>query len=93
MCTNGYTKDEEGALVIVPEEAEIVMRIYRGYLDEASLLQIGHGLEEDGVKLGAGSTCWLSSTLKKIFTNEKYIGEERFIQWVFSTRRGLLIMA
>ena len=33
----GYTKDDEGNLVIVPEEAEIVMRIYREYLEGASL--------------------------------------------------------
>ena len=28
----GYTKDEDGRLVIVPEEAEIVKRIYREYM-------------------------------------------------------------
>ena len=28
----GYTKDEEGNLVIVPEEAEVVKRIFREYL-------------------------------------------------------------
>lgn len=32
----GYTKDEDGRLVIVPEEAEIVKRIYREYLEGAS---------------------------------------------------------
>ena len=35
-------------LVIEPEEAEIVKRIYREYLEGASLLQIGKGLESDG---------------------------------------------
>ena len=33
----GYTKDEDGRLVIVPEEAEIVKRIYLEYLEGASL--------------------------------------------------------
>ena len=35
VCTNrflGYDKDEEGNLVINPEEAEVVKRIYREYL-------------------------------------------------------------
>lgn len=32
----GYTKDENKNLVIVPEEAEIVKRIYREYLDGAN---------------------------------------------------------
>ena len=71
----GYTKDDEGNLVIVPEEAEIVMRIYREYLEGASLYQIGQGLEADGIKTAAGSSYWLQSTLKKILTNEKYIGD------------------
>ena len=71
----GYTKDDEGNLVIVPEEAEIVLRIYREYLEGASLFQIGQGLEADGIKTAAGSDYWLQSTLKKILTNEKYIGD------------------
>ena len=70
-----YTKDDEGNLVIVPEEAEIVLRIYREYLEGASLFQIGQGLEADGIKTAAGSDYWLQSTLKKILTNEKYIGD------------------
>ena len=71
----GYTKDDEGNLVIVPEEAEIVLRIYREYLEGASLFQIGQGLEVDGIKTAAGNNYWLQSTLKKILTNEKYIGD------------------
>ena len=71
----GYTKDDEGNLVIVPEEAEIVLRIYREYLEGASLFQIGQGLEADGIKTAAGSDYWLQSTLKKILTNEKYKGD------------------
>lgn len=36
----GYTKDEDGHLIIEPAEAEIVKRIYREYLQGASLKQI-----------------------------------------------------
>lgn len=50
----GYTKDTEGHLVIEPEEAEVVKRIYREYLEGASLLQIGKGLEAEGILTGAG---------------------------------------
>ena len=71
----GYTKDEEGNLVIEPSEAEVVKRIYREYLEGASLLQIGRGLEADGILTGAGKTKWRSETLKKILQNEKYIGD------------------
>ena len=66
----GYTKDEEGNLVIEPAEAEVVKRIYREYLEGASLLQIGRGLEADGILTGAGKTKWRSETLKKIQQNE-----------------------
>ncbi len=71
----GYTKDEDGQLMIEPSEAKIVMRIYREYLEGASLFQIGQGLEADGIKTAAGSDYWLQSTLKKILQNEKYIGD------------------
>lgn len=40
----GYTKDEEGQLIIEPEEAEVVKRIYQEYLEGASAL---HRLEKD----------------------------------------------
>lgn len=39
----GYTKDEDGHLIIEPTEAEVVKRIYREYLEGDSLLQIGRG--------------------------------------------------
>ena len=71
----GYTKDEDDRLVIVPEEAEIVKRIYREYLEGASLAQIGDGLEADGILTGAGKKQWLATTIKKILSNEKYIGD------------------
>ena len=71
----GYTKDEEGMLVIEPEEAEIVKRIYREYLEGASLLQIGKGLESDGILTAAGKAQWRPTTLHKILRNEKYIGD------------------
>ena len=71
----GYTKDEEGNLIIEPAEAEVVKQIYREYLEGASLLQIGRGLETDGILTGAGKTKWRPETLKKILRNEKYIGD------------------
>lgn len=71
----GYTKDESGTLVIVPEEAEIVRRIYAEYMDGQSFLQIKRGLEADGILNGAGNAKWHESNIKQILTNEKYIGD------------------
>lgn len=71
----GYTKDEEGRLIIEQEEAEVVKRIYQEYLEGASLAQIGKSLEADGILTAAGKTKWRPETLKKILQNEKYIGD------------------
>lgn len=71
----GYTKDAEKNLVIVPEEAEIIKRIYREYLEGANYKEISAGLEADGVLTAAGNPRWHASTLKKILTNEKYMGD------------------
>ena len=71
----GYTKDEDGKLVIVPEEAKIVKRIYREYLEGASLRDIKEGLEKDKIVNGAGNKKWHVSNLNQILTNEKYMGD------------------
>ena len=71
----GYTKDANKKLVIVPEEAEIVKRIYREYLEGASMLKIARGLEADGIKNGAGRDKWHTSNINQILRNEKYIGD------------------
>ena len=71
----GYTKDVEGHLIIDPEQAEVVKRIYREYLEGSSMDMICNGLEADGILTGAGNKKWYTSTVKKILTNEKYIGD------------------
>ena len=71
----GYTKDENKRLVIVPEEAEVVKRIFREYLEGASLLQIARGLEADGILTAAKKKKWRPESVKKILKNEKYIGD------------------
>ena len=50
-------------------------RIYREYLEGVSLLQIGKGLEADGILTAAGKAQWRPTTLQKILRNEKYIGD------------------
>lgn len=71
----GYTKDTDGNLVIDPEQAEVVKRIYREYLEGFSMDKIADGLEADGILTGAGGTRWHTSTINKILRNEKYIGD------------------
>lgn len=71
----GYTKDEEGKLIIKQEDAKIVKRIYREYLEGASLQMIKVGLEKDGIRNGAGNKKWHTSNILQILTNEKYMGD------------------
>lgn len=71
----GYTKDDNGHLIIDPEQAETVKRIYREYLEGSSMDKIADGLMADGIPTGAGKTKWHTSTINKILRNEKYMGD------------------
>ena len=54
----GYTKNENGDLVIVQEEAEIVRLIFRLYLEGYSAKKISQYLEENGIKTATGQDKW-----------------------------------
>lgn len=71
----GYTKDEDGNLVVVPEEAVIVKRIYREYLEGKSIIQIAKGLEADGIKTVTGLERWHPGTINSMLSNEKFCGD------------------
>lgn len=71
----GYTKDQQGHLVIEPEQAKVVQRIFREYLQGNSTDKIASGLEADGILTGAGKKKWYGSTVSSILRNEKYIGD------------------
>lgn len=71
----GYTKDEDGNLIVVEEEAKIVRRIFREYLEGASFRDIAEGLERDKIKTGGKKYKWHLSTVQGILRNEKYIGD------------------
>jgi hypothetical protein len=71
----GYTKDEQGQLIIEPEEAETVRRIYREFLDGKSPYKIASNLQKDGMKTGSGGSKWYDSTVIGILKNVKYMGD------------------
>lgn len=71
----GYTKDEERNLIIDEEEAKVVRRIYREYLEGASFRDIAEGLERDRIKTGGKRYKWHLSTVQGILRNEKYMGD------------------
>ncbi|MDY5779969.1 MAG: recombinase family protein [Succinivibrionaceae bacterium] len=89
----GYDKDENGKLIINKAEAEVVKRIYREYLEGQSYYSIGRGLTNDGIKTAAGKTKWLASTLRKILSNEKYMGDallQKTITTDFLTKKRVI---
>ena len=71
----GYTKERGKKLTIVPEEAAVVRRIYREFLEGYSYQQICSGLEKDGIKSPAGRDKWYGTTVQSILSNEKYMGD------------------
>lgn len=71
----GYTKDEDGNLVVVPEEAVIVKRIFREYLEGKSSINIAKGLDADGILTVTGLDHWHPGTIDKMLSNEKLCGD------------------
>ena len=71
----GYTKDKDGNLIIVPEEAEVVRRIFRLFLEGNSSYRIKQLLEADGVRTATGNTVWQATVIDKMLVNEKYMGD------------------
>lgn len=71
----GYDKDESGHLIINPEQAEIVKRIFREYLEGKSCKKIAQGLERDGILTSRGKAKWHDTSIRKILENEKYMGD------------------
>ena len=71
----GYRKGADGQPEIVPEEAEIIRRIYRRYLAGCSLGQIKQELEQDNIPTAQKVERWPSAVIHNILTNEKYMGD------------------
>lgn len=71
----GYRKGADGQPEIVPEEAEVIKRIYHRYLDGCTLGQIKRELDEDNVPTAQGVEFWSPAIINNILTNEKYIGD------------------
>ena len=70
----GYTQDAEEQLVIVPEEAEIVRKIFSLYLEGNGVRKIKRHLKEHGIRTVTGKPEWSTSTIDRMLSNEKYMG-------------------
>ena len=73
----GYRKGADGLPEVVPEEAELVQRIYRLFMQGKTPHAIGKILTAEGIPTPAGKEKWQSSTIESILHNEKYRGDAR----------------
>ena len=73
LCIYGY-KVKNGVFTIIPEEAEIVRRIFRLYLEGMGCERIMKALTEAGVPAPNGGL-WSASTILLMLRNEKYAGD------------------
>ena len=70
-----YEKGEDGRPKVIPEQAEVVRRIYKSFLAGQSLRMIQEWLEREHIINVSGGTSWTVSAIRSILTNEKYCGD------------------
>lgn len=76
-CANlyAYEKGLDGQMQIIPEQAEVVRRIFRLYLSGASLRMIKNVLETEKIPNIYGDMEWCVTTIRYMLKNEKYCGD------------------
>lgn len=71
----GYTKDEDGELIIKEDEVTIVRRIYREYLNGKGSFAIARELTKDNIPPVKSAEKWNGSVVKEILQNPIYEGD------------------
>lgn len=71
----GYDKDENGRLIINPQQAEIVKFINEKYLEGYSPESIAKYLNDNEIPGWTGKANWYPSAIQKMLQNEKYKGD------------------
>lgn len=69
----GYDRNGK-ELVINPEQARTVRKIYDWYLDGFGVRKIKYELEKEGILTSTGKTRWYESNISKILKNPFYAG-------------------
>lgn len=73
-CLYGYRMTKDNELVIVPEEADVVRRIFDMYLKGYGGEKIAKILNAEGLQTALGNE-WRSNTVMGIIDNEKFMGD------------------
>ena len=70
-----YKKGADSQPEIIPEEAEIVKRVFQSYLAGASVGAIADALNTDQIPSPSKKAEWSAATLRGILENERYCGD------------------
>ncbi|MFM0900228.1 recombinase family protein [Streptococcus suis] len=71
----GYDKDDNGRLIINPQQAEIVKFIYEKFIEGYSPESIAKYLNDNEIPGWTGKANWYPSAIQKMLQNEKYKGD------------------
>ncbi len=71
----GYDMGPDRNLMVNPEQAKLVKRIYGMFLQGQSPFQIATALTKEGIPSPGGKDHWNASNIRSILTNEKYKGD------------------
>lgn len=71
----GYRKGADGKPEIIPEQAEVVRRIYDLFLSGTSIRDLKEYLEQNNIRNVDGEVKWARNAINSILTNEKYCGD------------------
>lgn len=71
----GYDRGEDGNLIVNPEQAATVKRIYSLFLQGMTPFGIASTMTADGVLSPGGKERWNAGAVRSILTNEKYRGD------------------
>ncbi len=73
----GY-KVENGQLVIIPEQAAVVKRVYRSRLAGDSCQKIANALNADNIQYCGRISIWDTQNVKRLLTNSCYTGVRNY---------------
>jgi site-specific DNA recombinase len=74
----GYRHIGKGKMEIDEEQAKVVRRIYKMFLEGVSESKIARALRDDGIVGVKGKVAWSATSIRAIISNEKYIGDSLF---------------
>ncbi|WP_310604797.1 recombinase family protein [Anaerosporobacter sp.] len=71
----GYDTDEDGKLIVNPQQAKIVIRFYEEFLSGKTVDYIARIFKAEKIRNWDGKYNWQASTLDSMLRNEKYMGD------------------